>query len=117
MTDIDFFDSNGFLEHTGHDSAFAKEIIEESLRVMPEYTGDMQTAIKAGDLDEIRRTAHRLKGGMRTIYAGAAAGYAEEIESAAKKGDLILCRHLMEMLESVFTHTISSLECFLKNLK
>ena len=113
MSDAAVFDCEAFLDHTGRDYQFAKAVIEESLIVMPEYIDEVRSAVQSQNSENTRRAAHKIKGGMRTIYAHAAGDIAEEIEKAAVSHDPASYKDLMLQLERAYRETISALEKFL----
>lgn len=114
MPDPLLLDIDSFLAHTGGDRSFAREIAEESRRVVPEYLSDLCAAVDSGNAELIRQTAHRLKGGMRTIYALPSADAAEKIERKAAEGDVASCRKLIVPVKAVLTETLEAIESFLK---
>jgi HPt (histidine-containing phosphotransfer) domain-containing protein len=114
MTDGNFFDIERFLAHTGNDESFAREIAQESIRVMPDYLNQIYTALTAGDALLIKKAAHKYKGGMRTICAASAADIAEQIEHNAASGDIPSCLALKASLESAAAETTRAIETFLK---
>ena len=89
-----FFDVESFLVHTGNDRAFAREIAAESLRIMPEYLEQIHAALDSGNAEQIRKAAHKFKGGMRTIFAFPAGDAAEQLEKNAAAGDTGRCRSM-----------------------
>ena len=114
MPDPLLLDINSFLTHTGGDLPFAREIAEESCRVVPEYLANLCAAIDSGDTELVRQSSHRLKGGMRTIYAIPAADAAEKIEKKAAEGDIDSCRELIVPLKVILAATLDTIESFLK---
>lgn len=114
MADPTFFDIDGFLAHTGNDRAFAKEIAQESLRVIPDYLSQIHAALESGDPVLIRKAAHKLKGGMRTIFASSAGDAAELMEKTAAAGDAEACSSLRKSLDQACAGTVGAIETFLK---
>lgn len=114
MADPTFFDIDGFLSHTGNDRTFAKEIAEESLRVIPDYLGQIHSALESGDPAVIRKAAHKLKGGMRTIFAAHAGDAAELMEKTAAAGDAEACVSQRKSLDEACAGTISAIKAFLE---
>jgi HPt (histidine-containing phosphotransfer) domain-containing protein len=82
------FDKENLLSHVGGDDVFFKQIIIESIRLLPQYLGDVNQAFETGNADTIRRTAHRLKGALVTLHAEKAASSAKTIEQYASDGKI-----------------------------
>ena len=114
MADGSFFDIERFLVHTGNDRSFAREIAEESIRVMPDYLNQIYAALDAGDATLIKKAAHKYKGGMRTIFAVPSGDIAEKIEQNAAAGDIPSCLALRDSLAAAGAETIKAIESFLK---
>ena len=108
-----FFDIDAFLIHTGNDRSFAREIAGESLKIMPEYLGQIHSALDSGDAELIRKAAHKFKGGMRTIFALPAADTAERLEKAAAAGDRLSCDSMRSELDAVTESTVGAIEKYL----
>lgn len=60
----------------------------------------VDTAIRAGDLDQVRRLAHELTGCSGTVAAAAAVAACRSLEEAAKKGDLSAVRQERRRVDS-----------------
>ena len=109
MTKEMLFDYEALLQHIGGSSEFAMELLSESIRLLPGYIADILNAVKAGDMLQTKKTAHRLKGGMRTIQANALASAAETIEHAAASGDIIAVKETIPILETKAEETLTAI--------
>ena len=111
--DEKFFDIDSFLVHTGNDRSFARDIANESLRIMPEYLAQIHSALESGNAEQIRKASHKFKGGMRTIFALPAGDTAEHMEKTAASGDVASCLSLRTELDAVTASTIDAIEKYL----
>ncbi|NND04161.1 MAG: Hpt domain-containing protein [Acidimicrobiia bacterium] len=74
------------MQFVGDPDLFA-EIAEMLLDELPEQMGFLQTHWDNGDLENLYKTAHRLKGNFGVVAAQQAHAAAKTLESAARAGD------------------------------
>jgi HPt (histidine-containing phosphotransfer) domain-containing protein len=72
------------LERVENDEDLLEELFSLFQEDLPGSREALQTAIDKGDLGEIERAAHRLKGMLANLSAKRAAALAAEIESTAR---------------------------------
>ena len=82
------FDPAQLQEISGGDSEFEREITSEYLVQAQGLITGIAHGLEGGDVAEIGRLAHTLKGSSRTIGAEAVATVCAELERAAGTGDL-----------------------------
>ena len=82
----DFVNLPELLDRVENDRELLEELIVLFHEDLPESRAALQTAIDGGDLREIERAAHRLKGMLANLSAKHIAALAAEIESAASAG-------------------------------
>ena len=102
-------DYDALLQHIGGDNDFAKDLVKESIKILPEYVADILAAVQANDSLQTKKTAHRLKGGMRTIHAPTLAEISEIIEQAGAARDMTLAKKTIPLLEQAAEETIREL--------
>jgi two-component system sensor histidine kinase EvgS len=73
-------------ELTGGDLELGRAIVGRYLRSLEEELGALAEAEAGGDLDGVRRHAHRMAGASRTVGAHAVAVAASRLERAAREG-------------------------------
>ena len=103
------FDKNALLSHIGGDQSFLKELIIESIAILPDHLDNIDNAIEEGNADKLRKAAHKMKGGLRAIYALNAAHLAGELETAAESGDLEKSADIRDELAIVIDETLEEL--------
>jgi CheY-like chemotaxis protein/HPt (histidine-containing phosphotransfer) domain-containing protein len=76
------------LETVQGDRELLKSVIDAILGECPVVLGQLEQAIGVRDAAVVRRTAHMIKGALRTFDAERATDLAARIEEAGRKGDL-----------------------------
>jgi HPt (histidine-containing phosphotransfer) domain-containing protein len=76
----------------GGDESFLAELVGEFLEAAPRQLEALRTGLENADADVVRRAAHTLKGNGRTFGAEELASASQQIEAAAKAGDLDAAR-------------------------
>jgi signal transduction histidine kinase/CheY-like chemotaxis protein/HPt (histidine-containing phosphotransfer) domain-containing protein len=88
--ELSALDSGGELsaleELTGGDAELGREIVGRYLRSLEQELADLAEAEAAGDLDRVRRHAHRIAGASRTVGAHTVAVAASRLEREARHG-------------------------------
>jgi HPt (histidine-containing phosphotransfer) domain-containing protein len=103
------FDRESLLTHIGKDEDFFRELLTESLRVLPNHLDTIENAIELHDTEKLRKAAHRMKGGLSSIYAAHAAHLAHELEIAAESEDLEKSADIRDELVIVMDETIEEI--------
>ena len=103
------FDRNALLTHVGGDQSFLRELIVESIAVLPDHLDNIDNAIEEGNAEKLRKAAHKMKGGLRAIYALNAAHLADDLETAAESGDLEKSADIRDELAIVIDETLEEL--------
>ncbi|MGL4369516.1 MAG: Hpt domain-containing protein [Spirochaetota bacterium] len=109
MSDKNIFDKAALLSHIGENHDFIKQLIEESISVIPPYMDDIRKAITDKNLPLAAKAAHRLKGGLSTISALAAAEAAAALEKSAAAGNMDLANSQFPILEKAIEATLDFL--------
>ena len=76
----------------GGDEAFLAELVDEFLDDAPRQLEALRAGLETGDAEVVRRAAHTLKGNGRTFGAEELASLSQQVEAAAKAGDLDAAR-------------------------
>jgi CheY-like chemotaxis protein/HPt (histidine-containing phosphotransfer) domain-containing protein len=82
------FDWSIALGATGGDEELLREVVGEFLKEYPRLIEQAQTAMRAGDAPTVCRTAHTIKGALRTLGADIASKRAEAFETVLRAGSL-----------------------------
>ncbi|MBS0375720.1 MAG: response regulator [Proteobacteria bacterium] len=90
---------------TEGDAGFERELIEVFIASGDSALAALVAALAGGDLGELRRQAHALKGASANLRARPLAARAEELEAAAVAGDLDRCRDALGLLERDYRRT------------
>ncbi len=88
LTTVDAFSAGALLERVEGDVVFAIEVARMFLEAEPAMTGAFDRAVTQGNLPELQRTAHSLRGALGSVGATRAAAVACEIEDAAERKSL-----------------------------
>jgi len=82
------FDEKGALSHTGNDPALLRELLAMFRKDRPASVERIERAIKNGDAEEVRMSAHAIKGPLGTLGARRSAAIAAEIEQMGREKEL-----------------------------
>ncbi|MFC4308281.1 Hpt domain-containing protein [Steroidobacter flavus] len=100
MNQAAVLDRKHLLEMTDGDAEFERELISAYRDSAQGTLARLRTALSAGQLTQVIREAHFLKGASLNIGATAMARCAGAIEQAARAGDLTLAREQSEQLDA-----------------
>jgi HPt (histidine-containing phosphotransfer) domain-containing protein len=92
------FDPDGFQEQVAHDHELAIEIINLFLDECVGQVTEMRQALANGDLPQLSRIAHTIKGSLGSLHAARSRFYAQELELAAKRGNRGASEPLLDKL-------------------
>lgn len=81
-----------------NDMELIQECFAEFLIDYPGLIGEIQTAVNAGNFEDIDNSAHKLKGTLKYLAAESAAAAAQSIEDAGKHQD---SEHLADKLSTL----------------
>jgi len=74
------------------DSEIVANLCSLFMQDAPQLVADLERALRAGDMDLLYRTAHRLKGSVGIFHAPQAVARLDELEAAARAGDGLRAR-------------------------
>lgn len=94
MSDV-IFNEQAFYSHLGGDLELGVEILRVYMVDAPARTKALAEALDMGDLAQVVKYSHALKGISATIRANGIALIAEKIEMVSRKGDLERARVFM----------------------
>lgn len=94
------FDWDGLLHRLMGDEDLAREIIDDFIEQIPDNIDAVKNALNNEDLPLLQREAHIIKGASGNVGALRMQGNAEQIENAAKDGDLVKAQSFVEQLDS-----------------
>lgn len=81
------------------DEMFAYELLDSFSETYPDYCEELTDRLAENDAEGARDAAHQLKGSLHAVRADQPASLAEEVELAARDGDLPRARKRMAPLE------------------
>ncbi len=87
------------IERLDDDESLYREILAEFFRGCGAILPEIQEAFCAGDLRQVKRLSHRLKGTAGTLSANVVSHWASQIEMAIRKGEVARVAPLMDRLE------------------
>ena len=93
----------------GSDARFQRRLVELFLAESERYLGELSGALQAQDLEQIRQSAHALKGASANIGANRMRKVAAELEEAARQGDAATATGLAPSLDASFDAVASHL--------
>jgi two-component system, NarL family, sensor histidine kinase EvgS len=88
---------------TGGDSAAERQLLVEFRTTNDSDAAELEHAIDTGDLAQIVRAAHRMKGAGRVVGAGSFAGVCERIEASGRANDAAAVRAQMDAFRRELT--------------
>jgi HPt (histidine-containing phosphotransfer) domain-containing protein len=91
--------TTALLELVGDDPEALAEIVDAFVEEGPQRLAELRDGIARGDATLIGRAAHTLKANARTFGATQLALLGEEIETAARSGDLTPASACIDQLE------------------
>ena len=106
------FDENEFLERLIGDRSVAGKVLAAFQQDIPVQLGRLAELFQAGDAEEVRRQAHRIKGAAATVSAGALRAIAQEAEEAARAGQLEGSGQILLRMDAAFGQLQAALRAF-----
>jgi HPt (histidine-containing phosphotransfer) domain-containing protein len=98
-TDLEIFSPAEFEEQVAYDRELMVEIIDMFLEERQNDVIAMTESLAAGDLDQLTRSAHTIKGSLGSLHAHVARHRSQALETAAKDGNRQACISLLGALE------------------
>lgn len=108
LIDDDILDGLSELETEGEPS-IVRELIDMFIEDSHALMAGMTTATEAGDIDELREFAHKLKGACKQLGATRMVALCQEIESKAIDGILSNVNELIIALSAACRETLQAL--------
>ena len=94
------FDWDGLLDRLMGDEDFAKEIIDDFLKQIPDNLFALKNALNKKDLLLVKREAHIIKGASGNVGALVLQKIAEQIEISGEEKDLVKAESFVEELDT-----------------
>ncbi len=94
------FDWDGLLDRLMGDEDFAKEIIDDFLKQIPDNLFALKNALNKKDLLLVKREAHIIKGASGNVGALVLQKIAEQIEISGEKKDFVKTESFVEELDT-----------------
>jgi PAS domain S-box-containing protein len=93
------FNEAEFLHRVMGDRAIAKTVMQGFVADLPKKIAILHAALERGDMEEVRLTAHGLKGASATVSAMEVCQHAKEMQYAADQEDVRECQQALQRLE------------------
>lgn len=116
MTDTSDFDAQALVDYLGGDPVFAAEMIDLFFEDTAKSMAGVRSAAAAGDYDQLRESAHALKGNSANIRAPAFRDYAQQLEEAAKNRSPDLPQ-LLERLDAEYNRVTEVLRSWQRSVR
>jgi HPt (histidine-containing phosphotransfer) domain-containing protein len=94
------FDWDGLLQRLMGDEDFAKEIIDDFLKQIPDNLFALKNALNKKDLLLVKREAHIIKGASGNVGALALQKIAEQVEIFGEEKNFVKIRWFVEELDT-----------------
>ena len=94
------FDWDGLLQRLMGDEDFAKEIIDDFLKQIPDNLFALKNALNKKDLLLVKREAHIIKGASGNVGALALQKIAEQVEIFGEEKNIVKIRSFVEELDT-----------------
>lgn len=101
------------LDRVEGDEDLLRELLVLFQEDLPGSRDAMQIAIDRGDLGEIERAAHKLKGMLANLSAKSTVSLAAEIEATARAGNTLKIPELVSAFEAQITAFSVALDSFM----
>ena len=109
----EFVNMPELLDRVESDQELLAELFALFREDLPGSCEALRTAVALGDLQEIERAAHRLKGMLANLSAKQAAAVAAEIESTARASNADRVPELMSALDSQISALSVALDSYM----
>ena len=115
VLDEHVFDWSLALRNVNNDSALLKDVVEAFLDECPRLMQQLREAIESSNSKVVQRTAHTMRGALRTFGGESAADYATRLEGMGRSGALDDAEISLALLEREIAALMPVLTGFLKN--
>ena len=97
------------MERLEGSSELLLELVDLFLEEAPQLIEVMRKSLKQGDMQELARSAHSMKGAASNFLAHGTAGAAFQLEDAAKRGDTDSAKTALATLEGIVERLLTEL--------
>jgi len=87
------------LPRFGDDREFFVEMLEEFIQGLPDRCKKLKEALNLGEVDELSRQAHNLKGAASNFSAEPLTSLAKQLELDSRKGDITQAEYLVAQID------------------
>lgn len=101
------------IERLGADEALARELAALFVTECPRMMTEVRTSVASGAAEEIRRSAHALKGSVANFTDGAPTQAALALETMARANDVAGTPAALQDLERAMEAFLAQLELFI----
>lgn len=113
----DVLDRHAVLSHFGGDAELIQEIAGLFQQSSREWLAQMRAALVQGDAEQLRRTAHTLKGSSGNFLASNVAAAARRVEELARAGNLAEAPAALAALELLLDRLHAALANWVAELR
>jgi HPt (histidine-containing phosphotransfer) domain-containing protein len=111
-SDTNAWTADALLARVGGEAEIARELVGLFINECPRMLGAIRTSVAAGDAQEIRRSAHLLKGSVSNFTETGAATAALELEMIGREGRLQDAPRALVRLEQELEALLPQLQAF-----
>lgn len=108
--DRSIIDINDALNRALGDTTFLKMMFNELVLTIPGLITTIETDIQNGDMNQLAKSAHQLKGAASNLSVTMVAAMSYQLEKAAKKGDTSRIQESFDQLKDCVTEFKSNLD-------
>ncbi len=108
-TSGELFDRSMLLERVEGDHELLNELIQLYVEDAPGLLAAMRDALERGNMPDLERSAHSMKGAAGNLCAQSTSAAAAQLEHNAKAGDLAGAKESLESLEIIVERLVRSL--------
>ena len=107
------FNLSELLTRVDNDRELLLELIGVSKVEIPRYLGELRGAVAQGDLKNIEKLGHTLKGMLSNLAATPAAAAAGHLEQLGRSGDTTTLKNAVAVFESEVARLMTELEAYM----
>jgi HPt (histidine-containing phosphotransfer) domain-containing protein len=97
------------LEQLEGNAELLTELAQLFLEEAPQLIEAMRKALRQGDMKDLARSAHSMKGAAGNFFAHGTVSAASQLEDDAKKGDVEAAKVGLATLEAIVDHLLTEL--------
>jgi CheY-like chemotaxis protein/HPt (histidine-containing phosphotransfer) domain-containing protein len=109
-SELPIFDMAGMTQRLQNNMSLLTHVVSVFLKESPNYICQLRQYLEYGDIQNVTRHAHTIKGAAANVGGETLRAVAREMEKAGKAGDLDTARGYMDEVERQFEHLKEAME-------